>query len=123
MDLKILKYFAPEVWTAERSNKVLGVDLGVRMTVIRLQEWGLFVHSPVPLDVLLKKEIDSLGPVRFIVGPNLFHHLSLRPWSQSYPEAKLLGAPGLLQKRKNLRFDGTLGVISPPEWAGAIEQI
>src|SRR4030095_13970618 len=99
MNLKILKNFAPEVWIAERRHRVLGMDLGVRMTVIRLQEWGLFIHSPVSFDQDLKKEIDFLGPVRFIVGPNLFHHLSLRPWSQSYPKAKLLRRPGLPEQR------------------------
>src|SRR4030095_6862974 len=84
---------------------------------------GLFIHSPVSFDQDLKKEIDFLGPVRFIVGPNLFHHLSLRPWSQSYPKAKLLGAPGLPEKRKNLKFGGSLSDTSPPEWEGEIKQV
>src|SRR5262245_1568336 len=109
MGTNLLTPFEENIFTVQRPYRVLGMELGVRMTVIRLQDGGLFLHSPVRLDPELKKEMDSLGPVRCLVGPNLFHHLSLRPWREDYPEARLFGVSGLPEKRKNLKFDGVLG--------------
>jgi len=123
MGTNLLTPFEENIFTVQRPYRVLGMELGVRMTVIRLQDGGLFLHSPVRLDPELKKEMDSLGPVRCLVGPNLFHHLSLRPWREDYPEARLFGVSGLPEKRKNLKFDGVLGETPPPEWAGQIEQV
>ncbi|MGZ3421100.1 MAG: hypothetical protein ACXWUG_31400 [Polyangiales bacterium] len=42
--------FAEDVFTEPRKAKFLGIETGTRMTVVRLAEGGLFVHSPVALD-------------------------------------------------------------------------
>ena len=43
----MLREIAPGLWVAERPHRFAGVELGARMTVIRLADGGLFVHSPV----------------------------------------------------------------------------
>ena len=41
----------------------LELEIGTRMTVIRLGNGDLFLHSPVPLDDETCAALDALGPV------------------------------------------------------------
>ncbi len=82
----MLQELATDLWVTGRSLRFGGVDIGTRMTVIRLADGALFLHSPVALDPELRKELDVLGQVRFAVGPNRFHHLYLGDYAKAYPE-------------------------------------
>jgi len=98
-------------------------DFSTRMTVIRLPEGGLFLHSPLRLDDSLRSELDALGPVRAVVASNRFHHLFVGDYRVPYdPKARFYGALGLQTKRRDLAFFGMLGDEPMPEWRGAIEQ-
>ncbi|KPK11992.1 MAG: hypothetical protein AMJ62_16130 [Myxococcales bacterium SG8_38] len=68
------------LWTTAVPLRFWGVETGARMTIVRLRDGGLFVHSPLWLDATLKAEIDSVGPVTAVVAPSLFHHLWVTPW-------------------------------------------
>ena len=92
------------------------------MTVIRLPDGGLFLHSPVRLDDRLRSELDALGTVRAVVAPNKAHHLYVGDYRVPYPKARFYGALGLQTKRRDLAFFGMLGDEPMPEWRGAIEQ-
>jgi hypothetical protein len=98
-------------------------DFPTRMTVIRLADSGLFLHSPVRLDSELRTELDALGPVRVIVAPNRFHHLFAGEYKSTYLDARLYGALGLQSKRKDLRFFAMLGDEPRAEWKGQVEQL
>lgn len=93
-----------DLWVATRPLKLIVGDVGCRMTVIRLPDGGLFLHSPVALDDATRAALDQLGPVRWIVGPNKVHHFFLADYVRAYPEAQLIGAPGLPEKRRDLAF-------------------
>jgi len=110
------------IWTTEAPQRFLGADVGTRMTVIRLVDGSLFVHSPVHLDDGLRAALDTLGPVRHVVAPNRFHHLYAADYPRIYPEAKLYAAPGLETKRRDLHFDAILSDESPAAWRGEIDQ-
>lgn len=119
-----LRTIGEELWATEAPMVVLGVlDIGTRMTVIRLADGGLFLHSPTPLDAATRAAVDALGPVRCIVAPNYVHHLHVGPWKAAYPNALLLGAPGLDKKRSDLRFDAILGETPHPSYAGSIDHV
>ena len=121
---RVLSPLAPDLWVAYPPFKLplrLG-DIGCRMTVIRLGNGGLFLHSPVPLDGALRAALNQLGPVRAIVAPSKAHHLFVDDYVKEYPEAKLHGAPGLPEKRKDLKFDSILSDESDPDWRGEIDQ-
>ena len=63
---------AADLWVADRPFKLplrFG-DIGCRMTVIRLADGGLFLHSPVPLDAALRAALDQIGPVRCAKSEN-----------------------------------------------------
>ena len=112
-----LELLAQEVWTAPMPLSMLGLQLGTRMTVVRLANGSLFLPSPIPLDGTLKDEIDALGPVRHIVAPNRFHHLFVGEVARAYPDARTYGARGLDKKRRDLRFDAILGSEGESAWA------
>lgn len=128
MSGKFLREHAPGLWTADGQADVAvpkflrRYDFSTRMTIIRLADGGLFLHSPIPLDDGLRAELDGLGEVRAIVAPNKAHHLFVGDCCAAYPDAKLYGALGLEFKRKDLSFAGMLGDEPRPEWRGDIEQ-
>lgn len=93
--------------------KIGGMHLGARMTVVEL-EGGLLLYSMVPIDDALAAEIDALGPVRWLIAPNLMHHLFAGPAKERYPEATLLAAEGLQKKRSDLVIDAVLDASALP---------
>lgn len=129
MSQKRLREHAPGLWTADgQADKgvpkfLQKYDFSTRMTVIKLSNGGLFLHSPIALDSGLRAELGGLGEVRAIVAPNKFHHLYAGDCRKAYPNAKLYGAPGLPEKRKDLSFDGLLADEPRVEWRGDIEQL
>jgi hypothetical protein len=118
-----LRTLAPELWVAERPQRFLGVELGTRMTVVRLRDGGLWVHSPVAPDPGLRAAVHALGPVRFVVAPNRFHHLFVGAWAEAHPDAELHAAPGLPEKRRDLAFHALLGDAPPAGWKEDLDQV
>jgi Domain of unknown function (DUF4336) len=111
------------IWTAEAPQKFLGAEVGTRMTVIRLADGSLFVHSPVYLDDEIRAALDSIGPVRHVVAPNRFHHLHAAHYPRNYAESRLYAAPGLETKRRDLHFDAILSDEAHAAWRGQIDQL
>ncbi len=122
MEMSPLRNLATNLWVAERPLKLVVGDIGTRMTVIRLTDHSLFLHSPVALDVYTRRALDELGPVRHVVAPSKVHHFFVGDYIAAYPEARVYGAPGLAQKRKDLRFDEILSEQAPAAWRDDIEQ-
>lgn len=92
------------------------------MTVVRLASGFLLVHSPLRPTDEIRKELGDLGEVRFIIAPNKYHHLYAGEFAAAFPDAKLYGAPGLQEKRKDLRFYGTLSDEPEPFWEDSLKQ-
>lgn len=113
---------ARDIWTAASPQVFLGMDVGSRMTVVRLASGFLLVHSPIRPADALKSELDALGEVRFIVAPNKYHHLYAGEFSAAFPDARLYVAPGLEEKRKDLGFHGILTEEPEPFWEDSLEQ-
>ena len=63
------------LWTVAAPLKALGLAIGTRMTIVRLANGELWLHSPIRPTAEIREAIDALGPVRYIVAPNLFHHM------------------------------------------------
>ena len=92
------------------------------MAVVRLDEGGLWLWSPIALSVEIEKEIRALGPVRHLVSPNKLHHLFLAAWKAKFPDAKLWGTASTVARFGKLEFAGALTDDPPPYWAGQIDQ-
>lgn len=110
------------LWIAERPQRFYGLEVGTRMTVIRLDDGSLLLHSPVSLGPELRRELDAIGRVRFAVAPNRVHHLHAGEVADAYPGARLWVAPGLERKRPDLKFVAILDDEAPVEWRGQVDQ-
>jgi hypothetical protein len=119
----MLERIVDDVWVAHRPLRFFGVEVGTKMTVVRLRSGSLFVHSPIALDAPLREAIDALGPVVAIVAPSLFHHLFVGEWAQAYPRAALYACPGLEKKRKDIGWSHVLGEEPETEWSGELDQV
>ena len=119
----MLRSVATDLWVTERSQRFYGIEMGTRMSVVRLADGGIFVHSPVRLDATTRLDLDALGPLRAVVAPNKYHHLYVGDYVAAYPAAQIYAAPGLPEKRRDLTFHGVLSDDPPPLWAGQIDQI
>ena len=122
MSATSLTPLAPDLWVATRPLPLVVGDVGTRMTVIRLSDGSLFLHSPVRLDRETRAALDALGPVRAVVAPSKVHHFFVGDYLAAYPAAQAWAAPGLPAKRTDLAFQGELGDEAPPLWRGQIEQ-
>ena len=98
------------------------VPIPVRMTVLRLGDGQLILHSPVPISSELREELDALGPVGFIVVPQAHGRFAAQV-SQSYPSAQLLAAPSAPWRRKSLSFHALLADQPPTGWTGQVESL
>ena len=117
-----LRPLAPDIWVAERPQSFYGLPVGTRMTVIHLSGGRLLLHSPVSLDPGLRRELDAIGSVRYVVAPNRVHHLYAGEVAKVYPEARLWVAPGLERKRPDLDFVAILGDDAPEQWREEVQQ-
>ncbi|KAL7546600.1 hypothetical protein ACHAWF_009934 [Thalassiosira exigua] len=104
----------PGVYTADRPFYWNKIDVGCRMTVVRLETSAgddgsspeLLVHSPVALDPPLVEAVDKLGRVAHVISPNYEHVKYAHQWAERYPEAKVWGCPGLAEREPNVRWTG-----------------
>lgn len=94
--------------TFEAPQSFLGLEVGCRMTVIEI-DGKLLLHSPIDLD---PAKLAPFGEPRWLLAPNLFHHLYAGTWIERGLES--WAAPGLPGKRKDLRFDHVVEVRCEP---------
>ncbi|HJS85313.1 MAG TPA: DUF4336 domain-containing protein [Acetobacteraceae bacterium] len=125
--LDILKPVAEGIWIADSGPlHILGMPLPVRMTVVRLGDGGMWLHSPTRYTEGLRQAIEGLGPIRHLIAPNVAHWSFLKDWQRHCPKAVTWAAPNLRRRRQvrkaELRLDHDLSDTSPPDWAGEIAQ-
>jgi hypothetical protein len=115
------------VWIVDSGPlRIMGAPLPVRMTVIRLSNGDLWLHSPTRYDDSLRAELERNGRIRHLVAPDIAHWTFMQDWQQRCPDAVTWAAPGLRDraqvKKSGVRFDRDLGPAPPPEWADDMEQ-
>ena len=116
-----LASFAQDVWVCYRPLKFFGINIGTRMTVIRLGEF-LLVISPIDVDEETVAEIKTIGEVKWIVAPNAFHHLFIKDFQNSFPYAELWIPQSLHNKRSDLSYTKILGEAPHPEqWLAEVQ--
>ena len=100
-----------------------GLQLGARMTVVRLSSGSLVLISPVQPDAALRTAVDGLGEVLSVVCPNKWHHMFAPAWKQSHPNATLYAVAGIEKRAPGLKADATLAAHAPQEWNGELELV
>lgn len=95
------------LWTVRVPLTFHGMPFGTRMAVIDTGE-GLLLYSPVQATDARVQAVRALGEVRWIVAPNPLHHLFVEGWIAACPDAVTVAAPGLPERRGDLRWDHLL---------------
>jgi hypothetical protein len=102
----MLRSITEGVWAHEADFRAPGgVPLPARATLLRLADRTLALHSPLAIDDATARQIDAIGRVRFLIAPNCMHWTYLRGAKERYPDARVLGAPGLEKKVGGLAFE------------------
>jgi pimeloyl-ACP methyl ester carboxylesterase len=125
--LDVPKAVAEGVWIVDSGPvDAIGLALPVRMTILRLENGDLLLHSPTPFSTEVAKAVEALGRVRHLVAPNIAHWTFLADWQRAYPDAITWAAPGLRDRAQvrasSVRFDAELGETAPAEWADTLDQ-
>eukprot|EP00850_Spirogloea_muscicola_P011599 SM000072S21233 [mRNA] locus=s72:439355:441085:- [translate_table: standard] len=102
----------------------------LRMTVVKLDDGTLWLHSPVALTGEVSAALMTLGPVGHIVLGNNFleHSIFASNYAKAFPGALLYSAVPLeklhSRVRKGLaRVDEVLSDSPPSAWEGQIDQV
>lgn len=120
----ILVEFVPRaIWICSYPVHYSGLDFFACMTVVRLKNGKLIIHSPGPISHDLAKEIEKLGEPSHIVAPGSFHYFHVAEAQTCFPKANTWICPGVESKRPDLSFDWFLSDRTPEEWNGEIEQV
>lgn len=109
---------------------MLGIRLPLpfttRMTVIRLRNGDLMLHSPIRFDEGLAADLAQRGIVRHLISPNQFHYAHIGEWSSAFPEAIAWASPGVRKRARRRRIDvdftRDLGPAPPPDWRTEVDQ-
>ncbi|KAG8717956.1 hypothetical protein FRC09_013382 [Ceratobasidium sp. 395] len=84
--------------------------VGGRSTAIKLQSGDVWLLASTPANDATKAKLGEIGPVKYIIGADAVHHLYLAEYKKLYPDAKVIGVPGLVQKKEGVvKFDGVYG--------------
>ena len=102
--------------------KMMGVEIGNRMTIIQCENQGLWVHSPVQLDDHTIKVINDFGHVKWVVAPSLFHYLHVWSFRNIFNDNQLYGPDDIQKKETKSQFH-SLSTLSQQEWTGHIESL
>ncbi len=120
----MLQPIAPNIWHTTHEFTSTGMRITSRMTVVRLGDGMLWLHSPVAISAALKAELQALGEVAYVVAPNKMHHLFVQDCLAAFPNAKLFGAPGLRKKRPDLTSLQELNAAgTTPPWQKDLDQV
>lgn len=121
-DMKLIEHVPGTIWLAEYPVRFRGMDLRSRMTVVRLRDGRILLHSPCDIDEAGRHALEALGEVAFLVAPGSFHHLHVPSAQAAFPGAETYICPGVERKQPELEFDWILGDRSPAAWERDLDQ-
>ena len=119
-----LEQLGPEIWIADGGIvSFFGYDYPTRMAVVRLDDGGLWLWSPVEATSELVEEVHALGPVRHLVSPNKLHHLFLARVAREVPRSETVGDGIDHREVRRSRIFGNAGRRSSGGLGGADRSI
>lgn len=96
--LNTIKPVCEDVWIVDGpvirfGPPFLKMRFPTRMTIVRLGDDKLFIHSPTAITPALKTEVEALGIVQWIIAPNRIHYWWIPDWKKAFDDAEVFLAP------------------------------
>jgi hypothetical protein len=121
--MQLNEYIKDQIWLKEYPVHYAGCDFNARMTVIRLSDDQVMLHSPCEIEPHIKAELEKLGEVAYIVAPGSYHYFYVSSAQAAFPEAETFICPGIERKRADIEFDWILGDRPPLSWECDLDQL
>src|SRR5262244_3551352 len=90
--LNVYKPFGPDIGIVDGPLEYMTVararilpPFSTRMTVVRLADGNLFLHSPITFNAELAEHLRSMGEIRHLISPNRFHYAHIGEWARAFP--------------------------------------
>lgn len=126
--LNVLKPIGRDIWIVDGpAIRFYGLPFSTRMTVVRLENGDLWLHSPIAFDEGLASELQALGPIKHLIAPNWIHYACIADWQKACAAALSWAAPGVAQRAASrgveIRIDYELGKGAEEAWRSQIGQL
>jgi hypothetical protein len=122
--LTLPQEFAPgRIWLSEYPILYFGCAFNARMTLIRMEDGKVLVHSPAPLTDENRAFVAGLGPVVTIIAPGKFHHFYARQWHDAYGDAELFICPSLERRVPALRHGTVIEDGARYSWSAELDHV
>ncbi|MGA8278192.1 MAG: DUF4336 domain-containing protein [Rhodanobacteraceae bacterium] len=121
--MQLTEFIPDQIWLLDYPVEYAGCRFNARMSIVRLANGTLMLHSPCDMDDATAKAVSGLGSVSCIVAPGSFHYMYVAKAQSRFPAAKTYICPGVERKVPRLRFDWILGNCPPNEWGDTMDQV
>jgi hypothetical protein len=115
----VLKKLAADLWVSDSNQTAFGLDIGTRMTVVRLAT-GLFVHSPIQVEAQI---LNALGEVKWVVIPNKWRRANVAAFKTLFPQARFYGAPDLEKIEKAAEIKPITENVADYSWSRELDHL
>jgi hypothetical protein len=100
---------AENLWTLE--GELPHGPLPRTMTVYRMKDGGLWIHSAIALEDEYLRKLEQLGKPAYLVVPNTMHRMDAGFYKEAFPQIKVVCPEGAREKvEKEVRVDATCEV-------------
>src|SRR5689334_4514306 len=86
-----------------------GMPIPIRMTIIRLGDGSLLLHSPTRYSQAVASQLEKFGRIKFLLAPNIAHWMFIKGWQKALPHTTTFAPPGLADRAQvreaGLRID------------------
>jgi hypothetical protein len=91
-----------------------GMPLKRTMSVIKLDDGSLVIHSAIALDPSTQKELEAWGMPKILIVPNPWHRLDAPAYKTRYPDLKIYCPEGAAKRvGKAVPIDGHYDALPP----------
>jgi hypothetical protein len=113
-----LNAIAENLWVAQYPQRFFGIEIGRNVTIIRLGDGRLVIHSTAPFTSADLLAIRELGQPGWLLDATLFHDTFAKQGCAAFARIPYLAPRGFRQ----IADVSTLPLDQPPpEWSGELE--
>jgi hypothetical protein len=116
----------PLVYMSYPGLSFFSIPFPTRMTVVRLSNGTLWLHSPTAYDEQLAVKLKEMGDIAHLVSPNAIHYAHMQAWKDRFPNAVSWASPGVRRRAQKMgiatHFDKDLEQEAPTEWGTDFKQ-